>query len=117
MRLKGGLWVLALLIFALYPVVVTNPAYMTIAIYTLIYMSCATSWNITFSKKASKVMCDTWSSTISSFANGTRMRSNLARTAFLSCRRRVPFWSWTSSSFGRLMAIVFEPTFAAGLAL
>jgi branched-chain amino acid transport system permease protein len=46
LSLKGGLWALALLIFALYPVVVTNPAYMTIAVYTLIYMSCATSWNM-----------------------------------------------------------------------
>ena len=46
LSLKGGLWALALLIFALYPVVVTYPAYMTIAVDTLIYMSCATSWNM-----------------------------------------------------------------------
>jgi hypothetical protein len=42
-----------------------------------------------------------------------RILSNLARIAFLSCRRRVPFLSWTSSSFGRLIAIVLEPAFAS----
>ena len=45
-------------------------------------------------------------------AIGTRIASNLARIAFLSCRRRVPFCSCTCSSFGRLMAIVFEPELA-----
>ena len=38
--------------------------------------------------------------------------SNFARIAFLSCSRRVPFLSCTSSSFGRLIAIVFAPAFA-----
>ena len=33
---------------------------------------CATSWNITFSKKASNVTFDSWSSTISSSAIGTQ---------------------------------------------
>jgi ABC-type branched-subunit amino acid transport system permease subunit len=45
-RLKIGLWFLALLVFALFPTVVTNPAFVTIAVYTLIYMACATSWNM-----------------------------------------------------------------------
>jgi branched-chain amino acid transport system permease protein len=45
-RLKSGLWFLALLVFGLFPTVVTNPAYMTIAVYTLMYMACATSWNM-----------------------------------------------------------------------
>ena len=43
---------------------------------------------------------------------GSRMRSNFARIAFFSCSRRVPFLSCTSSSFGRLMAIVFAPALA-----
>jgi branched-chain amino acid transport system permease protein len=34
------------LVFGLFPTVVTNPAYVTIAVYTLIYMACATSWNM-----------------------------------------------------------------------
>lgn len=46
LRLKIGLWFLALLVFALFPTVVTNPAFVTIAVYTLIYMACATSWNM-----------------------------------------------------------------------
>src|ERR1019366_9608800 len=45
-RLKSGLWFLALLIFAFFPTVVTNPAFVTIAVYTLMYMACATSWNM-----------------------------------------------------------------------
>ena len=43
---------------------------------------------------------------------GIRMASNLARMAFLSCRRRVPFCSCTCSSLGRLMAMVLEPELA-----
>ena len=50
---------------------------------------------------------------ISSSAMGTRIRSNLARITFLSCSRRVPFRSCTSSSFGRLMAMVLEPALAS----
>ena len=72
----------------------------------------ATSWNITLAKNASNLMRGRWSAAISSPAIGSRMRSNLARMAFLSWSRRVPFWSCTCSSFGRLMAIVLEPAFA-----
>jgi branched-chain amino acid transport system permease protein len=45
-RLRAGLWTAALVIFALFPEVVTNPAFRTIAVYTLMYMACATSWNM-----------------------------------------------------------------------
>ena len=45
---------------------------------------------------------------MSTLATGTRILSNFARIAFLSCSRRVPFLSWISSSLGRLMAMVFD---------
>ncbi len=69
----------------------------------------ATSWNMVLPKNASKVTCWRWSSAISSPAIGTRIWLNLASMAFLSCRRRVPLASCTSSSLGRLMAMVLEP--------
>ena len=65
--------------------------------------------HITFDAFFGNVMCRRWSSAISSDASGTRISSNFARIAFLSWSRRVPFWSWTSSSLGRLMAMVLEP--------
>ncbi len=43
---KNIWWVLALVVFGLFPLVVTNPTYTTIAVFTLIYMACATSWNM-----------------------------------------------------------------------
>ena len=39
-------WATALAVFAAFPLVVTNPFWTTIAIFALIYMSCATSWNM-----------------------------------------------------------------------
>ena len=39
-------WATALAVFAVFPLVVTNPFWTTIAIFALIYMSCATSWNM-----------------------------------------------------------------------
>ncbi len=39
-------WATALVVFAAFPLVVTNPFWTTIAIFALIYMSCATSWNM-----------------------------------------------------------------------
>lgn len=45
-RLKSALWGLALVLFLLFPVVVTNPAYRGIAVITLIFTACATSWNM-----------------------------------------------------------------------
>lgn len=47
MKLKQSpWWALAFIIFAAYPLVETNPFWTTIGIFTLIYMSCATSWNM-----------------------------------------------------------------------
>jgi ABC-type branched-subunit amino acid transport system permease subunit len=43
---KNLWWILALVVFGLFPLVVTNPTYTTIAVFTLIYMACATSWNM-----------------------------------------------------------------------
>ncbi len=39
-------WATALVVFAVFPLVVTNPFWTTIGVFTLIYMSCATSWNM-----------------------------------------------------------------------
>jgi branched-chain amino acid transport system permease protein len=39
-------WLVALAIFIAYPLIETNPAYTTIGIFTLIFMGCATSWNM-----------------------------------------------------------------------
>lgn len=39
-------WLVALAVLGLFPVVVTNPTYTTIGFYTLIFMSCTTSWNM-----------------------------------------------------------------------
>jgi len=39
-------WALALAVFALFPLVITNPFWTTIGIFTLIYMANATSWNM-----------------------------------------------------------------------
>ena len=43
---KNLWWVLALALFCLFPVVVTDPLYTDIGVLTLIYMACATSWNM-----------------------------------------------------------------------
>ena len=43
---KNLWWLLAFAVFALYPVVVTNPAFQSMMVFTLIYMACATSWNM-----------------------------------------------------------------------
>jgi branched-chain amino acid transport system permease protein len=45
-RFKHGWWYLALALFIAYPLIVTNPAWTTIGIFTLIFMACATSWNM-----------------------------------------------------------------------
>jgi branched-chain amino acid transport system permease protein len=36
----------ALAVFAAFPMIVTNPTYTTIGVFTLLYMACATSWNM-----------------------------------------------------------------------
>lgn len=45
-RFKSLWWAAAAAIFLLFPLVVTNPTYTTIAVFTLIFMVCATSWNM-----------------------------------------------------------------------
>jgi branched-chain amino acid transport system permease protein len=45
-KLKPSLWTLALLVFAIFPLIVTNPTYTTIAVFTLLFMACSTSWNM-----------------------------------------------------------------------
>jgi branched-chain amino acid transport system permease protein len=45
-RLSTGAWFVGLVVFGLFPLVVTNPAYTSIAVFTLLYMACATSWNM-----------------------------------------------------------------------
>ncbi|MFI5036345.1 MAG: branched-chain amino acid ABC transporter permease [Acidimicrobiales bacterium] len=39
-------WLVALVAFGAYPLVVTNPTWTTIAVFTLIFMACSTSWNM-----------------------------------------------------------------------
>jgi branched-chain amino acid transport system permease protein len=43
---KNLWWFPALAIFCVYPLVVTDPAYQTIGVFTLIFMACSTSWNM-----------------------------------------------------------------------
>ncbi len=45
-KLRGSLWALGFVVFALFPLVVTNPTFTTIAVFTLIFMACTTSWNM-----------------------------------------------------------------------
>jgi branched-chain amino acid transport system permease protein len=45
-RLKYGWWLLAAIVFILFPLIETNPTYTTIGIFTLIFMGCTTSWNM-----------------------------------------------------------------------
>jgi branched-chain amino acid transport system permease protein len=45
-RLKNVLWLLALVALVLFPLLETNPTYTSIGIFTLIFMGCATSWNM-----------------------------------------------------------------------
>ena len=46
LRWKNLWWVLVFALFAVFPMVVTNPAYLAMMVFTLIYMACATSWNM-----------------------------------------------------------------------
>ena len=45
-KLKPSLWTLALVVFAIFPLIVTNPTFTTIAVFTLLFMACTTSWNM-----------------------------------------------------------------------
>jgi ABC-type branched-subunit amino acid transport system permease subunit len=47
MRQKKNLvWLVAIAVFAAFPLIITNPTYTSIGVFTLIYMGCATSWNM-----------------------------------------------------------------------
>lgn len=43
---KNLWWLLAFAVFAAFPIIVNNPAYVSMMVFTLIYMACATSWNM-----------------------------------------------------------------------
>ncbi len=45
-RVKVGLWLAALAALIVFPLVEGNPTYTTIGVFTLIFMGCATSWNM-----------------------------------------------------------------------
>ena len=40
------MWSLALVVLVVFPLVVTNPTFTTIAVFTLLFMACTTSWNM-----------------------------------------------------------------------
>ncbi len=46
LKFKNVWWVIAVAIFAVFPIVITNPTYTTIGVYTLLFMACASSWNM-----------------------------------------------------------------------
>ena len=46
LKVKNLWWLVAVAIFAAFPLVVTNPSYTSIGVFTLIFMACATSWNM-----------------------------------------------------------------------
>jgi branched-chain amino acid transport system permease protein len=43
---KNLLWLVALAVFLAFPLVVTNPTYTTIGVFTLLFMACTSSWNM-----------------------------------------------------------------------
>ena len=45
-RISVVWWALAAAAFAVFPLVVKNPTYTSIGVYTLLFMACATSWNM-----------------------------------------------------------------------
>jgi branched-chain amino acid transport system permease protein len=45
-RLKHAWWLVVLVPFILFPLLEKNPTYTSIGIFTLIFMACATSWNM-----------------------------------------------------------------------
>ena len=46
LRARNVWWIAALAALVLFPLIETNPTYTTIGVFTLIYMGCATSWNM-----------------------------------------------------------------------
>ena len=45
-KVKPSMWSLALVVLVVFPLIVTNPTYTTIAVFTLLFMACTTSWNM-----------------------------------------------------------------------
>ena len=45
-KVRPSLWSLALVVLVVFPLIVTNPTYTTIAVFTLLFMACTTSWNM-----------------------------------------------------------------------
>jgi len=45
-KVKLSMWSLALVVLVVFPLVVTNPTFTTIAVFTLLFMACTTSWNM-----------------------------------------------------------------------
>lgn len=43
---KNLWWLLGVAVLVLFPLIVTNPSYTSIGVFTLIFMACATSWNM-----------------------------------------------------------------------
>jgi branched-chain amino acid transport system permease protein len=80
-RIKHGWWLLALAVFIAYPLIVTNPTWTTIAIFTLIFMACATSWNMFsgysgYVNLGSAVFYGSGAYTMALFANHLHMAGN-----------------------------------------
>jgi branched-chain amino acid transport system permease protein len=46
LRARNVWWIAALVVLVLFPLIETNPTYTTIGIFALIFMGCATSWNM-----------------------------------------------------------------------
>jgi branched-chain amino acid transport system permease protein len=45
-KVRPSMWSLALVVLVVFPLIVTNPTYTTIAVFTLLFMACTTSWNM-----------------------------------------------------------------------
>ena len=45
-KVRNLWWLLAVAALAAFPLVITNPTYTTIGVFTLIFMACTTSWNM-----------------------------------------------------------------------
>ena len=45
-KVRPSMWSLALVVLVVFPLIVTNPTYTAIAVSTLLFMACTTSWNM-----------------------------------------------------------------------
>ncbi|HEY1824341.1 MAG TPA: branched-chain amino acid ABC transporter permease [Acidimicrobiales bacterium] len=80
-RWRKGWWLAAVAALVAYPLVETNPAYTTIGIFTLIFMACATSWNMFsgysgYVNLGSAVFYGTGAYTMALFASHLHMAGN-----------------------------------------